>query len=76
MMAFPENVGYPISDGPSAGIQQYYLLEIHFDNPKMEQGVHVKFGTRLHYTNKLRLYNLTFFKFHKVILQILKFYFC
>lgn len=54
-MVFPENVGYPISEGSDAGIHQYYMLEIHYDNVDELSGPSFKTGTRVYYTDNLRL---------------------
>ncbi|XP_035704417.1 DBH-like monooxygenase protein 2 homolog isoform X2 [Folsomia candida] len=54
MMVFPENVGYPISEGSDAGIHQYYMLEIHYDNVDELSGPSFKTGTRVYYTDNLR----------------------
>jgi len=54
MMVFPDHVGYPISEGEDAGKQQYYMLEVHFDNPEQIENVQFKTGTRVYYTDELR----------------------
>jgi hypothetical protein len=55
-MVFPDHVGYPISAGADeAGKQNYYMLEIHFDNPEGLEDVKFKTGTKVYYTDELRL---------------------
>jgi len=51
-MIFPENLGYPI--GEDGGKQRYYMLEIHYDDPKGKTGVTFETGVQFYHTNKLR----------------------
>lgn len=48
---FPENVGYSI--GEEAG-QQYYMMEIHYDNPAEIEGLKFETGVEFYYTDELR----------------------
>lgn len=49
---FPSQVGLPLA----AKKNSFYMLEIHFDNPSMEQAQDTS-GFRLHYTSDLRQYD-------------------
>ncbi|CAL8107981.1 unnamed protein product [Orchesella dallaii] len=51
-MVFPEDVGYPIPD--KVGENSYYMLEIHYDNPKLLENQTFVTGGRLLYTDNLR----------------------
>lgn len=50
-MIFPENVGFPIGEN---GQSQYYMMEVHYDNPKELKGVTFDTGVRTYYTPNLR----------------------
>ncbi|CAL8133761.1 unnamed protein product [Orchesella dallaii] len=49
-MIFPEGVGYPFPE--KVGESNYYLLEIHYDNPEKLPGLTFKTGERVLYTDK------------------------
>jgi hypothetical protein len=49
MTIFPENLGLPTSTG-----EAYYMLEIHYDNPGLEQGKQFKTGLEMYHTTELR----------------------
>ncbi|ODM94234.1 DBH-like monooxygenase protein 1 [Orchesella cincta] len=51
-MIFPEDVGYPVPD--ELGENQYFLMELHYDNPQMLEGRKFKTGARIYHTNQLR----------------------
>ncbi|XP_021958935.1 DBH-like monooxygenase protein 1 [Folsomia candida] len=51
MMIFPEDVGFPIGETSTA---QYYMVEVHYDNPQRLEGIFVETGLIMHYTPKLR----------------------
>jgi len=46
----PKHVGYPIGENP----HEYFMLEIHLDNPKTLSGVRFETGVEVLYTDKLR----------------------
>lgn len=48
----PENIGYPIGDGPDPRAQSYYLLSIHYDNPNELKGLNFRTGVEFHYTEE------------------------
>lgn len=54
MMVFPENTGYPIGEGDSAGKHMYYMLEVHYDNPDEFENVKFNTGVQFYYTNETR----------------------
>ncbi|XP_076060837.1 MOXD1 homolog 1-like [Oratosquilla oratoria] len=45
---YPENVGYPIGD------VKYFMLEVHYNNPKLKKNITDSSGVRVLYTDKLR----------------------
>ena len=47
----PKEAGLPVG-GP--GSNEYYLLEVHYDNPGFDAGVVDNSGLLIHYTPKLR----------------------
>lgn len=49
-MVFPDNVGYPIGEG----IDLFYMLEIHLDNPQKKSGLRFEAGVKVYYTDKIR----------------------
>lgn len=51
-MVFPEGVGYPV--GENLDVKQYYMLEVHYDNPKSLAGLQFDTGVRSYLTPKLR----------------------
>ncbi|MPC87117.1 DBH-like monooxygenase protein 1 [Portunus trituberculatus] len=51
---WPEHTGIPLGDG--SGVS-YYVMEIHYDNPKLTGGIVDNSGLRLLYTEKLRKYD-------------------
>ncbi|CAG9832084.1 unnamed protein product [Diabrotica balteata] len=46
---FPNHVGVPLAEKKHS----FYMLEVHFDNPKKKSGLDTS-GLRLHYTSELR----------------------
>lgn len=48
---FPEHIGYPFSVD---GKPNYYLLQVHYDNPNNIQGLVFETGVEFFYTPKLR----------------------
>jgi hypothetical protein len=46
----PEHVGYPLGEEP----EEYYMLEVHYDNPHEQSNVRFETGVELYYTPKLR----------------------
>ncbi|KAJ6644163.1 DBH-like monooxygenase protein 1 like [Pseudolycoriella hygida] len=51
MVLYPEHVGYPFAvDGQT----NYYLLEVHFDNPNSLPGITFESGLEIFYTSELR----------------------
>ncbi|XP_050717468.1 DBH-like monooxygenase protein 1 isoform X2 [Eriocheir sinensis] len=51
---WPDNVGLPIGGGNDPN---YFMLEVHYDNPRLMEGVVDDSGLRLLYTKKLRQYD-------------------
>jgi hypothetical protein len=47
----PENIGFPISE---TGGREYFMLEMHLDNPGGLPGITFDTGTVIHYTPNLR----------------------
>ncbi len=47
---FPDNTGVPIGEDEN----EYYMTEIHYDNPKKLAGVKVHSGMEMYYTDQLR----------------------
>lgn len=52
---FPDIAGVPIGEDEN----EYYMTEIHYDNPKMLTGVQVHSGMEMYYTDQLRFEFLT-----------------
>nr|XP_045584690.1 DBH-like monooxygenase protein 1 homolog [Procambarus clarkii] len=52
---WPDHVGYPL--GEEHGGTNYFMMEIHYDNPKLKKGVVDGSGIRLYHTEKLRQYD-------------------
>ncbi|XP_071533457.1 DBH-like monooxygenase protein 1 [Panulirus ornatus] len=52
---FPEHVGFPI--GADHGGANYFMLEIHYDNPSYKKGIVDGSGLRIFHTEKLRQYD-------------------
>jgi len=52
MLLLPEQAGYPIGGGDSG--PEYLMLEIHFDNPEQESGLHVKNHVEIFHTTEIR----------------------
>ncbi len=55
---FPDHVGLELK-GKSNG-REYYMLEIHYDNPDMIDGTRFETGVQIYYTNETRLYLLKY----------------
>ena len=49
---YPDDVGVPLCE--RFGGATYFKLEIHYDNPRLHQGVVDSSGIRIYYTDKLR----------------------
>ncbi|CAL8110020.1 unnamed protein product [Orchesella dallaii] len=47
---FPAGVGYPFPE--KIGENNYYLFEVHYDNPEVRDGLRFKTGGRVWYTDK------------------------
>nr|XP_053647657.1 DBH-like monooxygenase protein 1 [Cherax quadricarinatus] len=52
---WPEHVGFPLGHGH--GGADYFLLEIHYDNPTFKKGIVDESGLRLFHTERLRKYD-------------------
>lgn len=50
-MIFPEDVGFPIGETSTV---QYYMVEVHYDNPDRLEGVSFETGLAMYYTTELR----------------------
>lgn len=50
----PDNVGIPIAEDAET---QFFLFEIHYDNPELRAAVRDSSGFRLYYTRNLRQYD-------------------
>lgn len=48
---YPEHVGYPFAEN---GTHNYYLLEVHMDNPQSLAGITFESGLEIFYTPQLR----------------------
>ncbi|UJR07225.1 hypothetical protein I4U23_011513 [Adineta vaga] len=60
MLEFPEQAGYPIGgDFPI----KYYLIQMHYDNPKLQSGRQDSSGIRFYVNNELRPQELGFLTF-------------
>lgn len=49
---FPENIGSPIGEDPG---QEFFMTEIHYDNPDSQAGISVHSGMNFYLTENLRL---------------------
>jgi len=49
----PETLGYPIGE-ENNGKQQYYMMEIHYDNPEKRNDATFNTGVTMYYTDALR----------------------
>lgn len=47
---FPDHAGVPIGEDEN----EYYMTEIHYDNPKKLAGLNVHSGIEMYYTDQLR----------------------
>ncbi|GFY41322.1 DBH-like monooxygenase protein 1 [Trichonephila inaurata madagascariensis] len=52
-LVLPEYVGLPLVPSPT----KYYMMEIHYDNPHLIEGIVDNSGFRIYYTPKLRKYD-------------------
>ncbi|XP_050714988.1 uncharacterized protein LOC126997820 [Eriocheir sinensis] len=52
---FPDHAGFPI--GEEHGVATYFMMEMHYDNPNLRQGVVDSSGVRIYYTENLREYD-------------------
>ncbi|CAG0892814.1 unnamed protein product [Darwinula stevensoni] len=53
---YPKNAGYPlnpITEGPT-----YFMMELHYDNPLLIEGIHDDSGQISYYTDNLRTYDM------------------
>jgi hypothetical protein len=48
---YPEHVGYPVAE---SGIPNYYMLEVHYNNPDALSAVKFETGLELFYTENIR----------------------
>lgn len=55
----PDHVGVPM--GEPHGGATYFLLETHYDNPGLQEGIIGNSGMRFYYTNQLRKYDAGMF---------------
>ena len=46
----PEHVGIPMSESPN----EYYMLQTHYENPMLTQGIRLRFTLEVFYTDNLR----------------------
>ena len=51
-MYLPEHVGFPL--GEQHGGSTYYLLEVHYDNPELHEGIIDHSGLQIHMTPNVR----------------------
>lgn len=51
MFSLPEEVGYPVGE---SGLHEYFIIEVHFDNPQLLSGVKVETGAVIYYTDEPR----------------------
>lgn len=51
LLNLPDNVGYPVGEN---GVHEYYMLELHYDNPEMLEGLQFETGAVIYYTDQLR----------------------
>ncbi|ODN05523.1 DBH-like monooxygenase protein 1, partial [Orchesella cincta] len=51
---FPDHVGIPLSESPN----EYYLLQMHYDNPEVLSGLQLRFSLEVYYTSILRQHDL------------------
>lgn len=52
-MVLPEHVGMPFGEAGT----NYFMIELHYDNPEYKNDTLDQSGVRLHYTRKLRTYD-------------------
>ncbi len=52
-MFLPEHVGYAVGEENN----EYYMLEIHYDNPTQVKNAKFETGVEIFYTDKLRFVN-------------------
>ncbi|KAK7083170.1 DBH-like monooxygenase protein 1 [Halocaridina rubra] len=52
---FPEHVGFPL--GEEHGGATYFMMETHYDNPNLQQGIVDNSGIRIFHTENLREYD-------------------
>lgn len=48
---FPDHVGHPIAEN---GENEYFMLELHYDNPSQVNGSKFPTGLEIYYTDQLR----------------------
>ena len=51
---FPENLGTPI--GTDDGSVEYFMTEVHFDNPQKRSDLVIKAGFNIYHTSNLRYF--------------------
>jgi len=47
---FPDHVGIPFGESPD----EYYMTEVHYDNPEKNEGKVLESGLEVYYTDNLR----------------------
>jgi len=52
MLILPPTIGYPI--GETGHERDYYMFEIHYNNPQQLQNVTFETGAKIYYTDDLR----------------------
>ena len=50
-LILPDHVGIPIGETSE---EEYFLLEVHYDNPTIDSGVQYETGVTIYYTRELR----------------------
>jgi hypothetical protein len=52
MLILPENIGYPI--GETGSERDYYMFEIHYNNPSELGNLTFETGAKIYYTDEIR----------------------
>lgn len=51
MVIYPDHVGFPVGEN---GMTNYYMLEVHYNNPESFSDIKFETGLEIFYTPKLR----------------------
>ncbi len=51
-MIYPDHVGFPVGED---GERNYYMLEVHYNNPDALAGLTFETGLEIYYTPQLKL---------------------